>query len=147
MRHHERPCHIWCLIVSQRIEKIEDLKARIGKAVSAARYARGLSQQAVADAIGVEQETIGRIERGATLVPLDRLLDVANYFGVPLESFLGVESRSDAVPLAEFGASFSLLTETQQAVVVRNAHMLCEAFLHVEKATRVKVGKKARSAT
>lgn len=124
--------------MSQRIEKIEDLKVRIGSAISGARHARGLSQQAIAKAIGVEQETIGRIERGETLVPLDRLMDIAQFFDVPLESLLGIASHTDRLP-----AAFSLLTEAQQAVVVRNAHMLCEAFLHVEKSSRAKVAKKA----
>lgn len=57
----------------------------------AARKAAGLSQTAVAEALGVEQVTISRYERGRR-VPSDVVVAMARLYGVSTDVLLGVTS-------------------------------------------------------
>lgn len=76
---------------------------RIGKALAKQRIARNLTQEQVAAQLGVEQETISRFERGATLPPLLRLIDLAEIFDVPLDALVragSARSIDQAIDLA-----------------------------------------------
>lgn len=55
----------------------------VGKAVRAARVSAGLSQAAVARAVGMPRPSIARLERGRHVPTLDVLLDVASAMGLP----------------------------------------------------------------
>lgn len=68
-----------------RTEQIELLKLRVGRALAAARSARGWSQPHVAQRLGIDSETISRIERGH-VVRLDRLYDLAVLYEIPVAS-------------------------------------------------------------
>jgi transcriptional regulator with XRE-family HTH domain len=123
--------HIWCCpMSSSRVKRIEELKVEIGANVAGARRARGLSQAEVAAHLGVEQETVSRIERGATLVPLDRLSDIANFFGVPIASFIGAVSEHSVTDDKRLAGMFSLLSIEQQDLVRKQTVSLCELLLH-----------------
>lgn len=50
---------------------------RLGEAVRAARRARGLSQEALADASGIDRSHMGKIERGERNVTLLNVLRIA----------------------------------------------------------------------
>ena len=79
------------------------------------RRARGLSQADVAGHLGVEQETVSRVERGATMVPLGRLSDIANFFGVP--TFVSTGAGQFVAEEKRIGNLFSLLSTEQQELV------------------------------
>ena len=49
------------------------------------RRERGVSQQALADAVGVTRQTIIAIEKGKYLPSLTLALKIAKFFGVPVE--------------------------------------------------------------
>ncbi len=49
------------------------------------RAERGLSRQDLADALGVNYQTIGYLERGEYNPSLDLALRAAEYFGLPVE--------------------------------------------------------------
>lgn len=50
---------------------------RLGEAVRAARKVRGLSQEALADAAGIDRSHMGKIERGERNVTLLNVLRIA----------------------------------------------------------------------
>lgn len=50
---------------------------RLGEAVRAARKAQGLSQEALADAAGIDRSHMGKIERGERNVTLLNVLRIA----------------------------------------------------------------------
>ena len=50
---------------------------RLGEAVRARRKARGLSQEALADAAGIDRSHMGKIERGERNVTLLNVLRIA----------------------------------------------------------------------
>lgn len=113
---------------SDRTHRIAALRMSVGRAIAAARRARGLMQKDVALQLGVEQETISRLERGETLHPLDRLLDLAVLFDVPIAAFFAgapgpVSSRCD-----ELVATLNLLSERDQDMVVSQAMLLTHAM-------------------
>lgn len=68
--------------------KEKRLALKMGRAIAVRRQQRQLTQAELAEAIGVEQETISRFERGATLPPLGRLADIADALSCPLEDLL-----------------------------------------------------------
>jgi putative transcriptional regulator len=61
------------------------------------RAERGLSRQELADALGVNYQTIGYLERGEYNPSLDLALRVAEYFGLPVEAIF---SRDPFPPLS-----------------------------------------------
>jgi len=68
--------------------KEKRLALQMGRAIAVRRQQRGLTQAELAEIIAVEQETISRFERGATLPPLGRLADIADALSCPLEDLL-----------------------------------------------------------
>ena len=62
------------------------------------RAERGLSRQQLADAIGVNYQTIGYLERGEYNPSLDLVFRITGFFGLPVEA---VFSREPFPPLSE----------------------------------------------
>jgi transcriptional regulator with XRE-family HTH domain len=61
---------------------------RIGDALARARLERRMTQDEVAEKLGVNPETISRFERGHTAPPLLRLFELASLYGVAPESLI-----------------------------------------------------------
>lgn len=69
-----------------------DMKAsRIGRNIKIRRIEAGMTQAALAEAIGVTTQQISNWERGQSLITLNRLIDVSLAFGIDLNLLLGVE--------------------------------------------------------
>ncbi len=100
----------------------------VGRAIAAARRARGLFQKDVAAHLGVEQETISRFERGETLHPLDRLLDLALLFDVPVSAFFAGAPGPTMQSLDELMDLLSLLSERERNLVISQAVSLTHAL-------------------
>ena len=73
-----------------------DLGRQIGRAIAHARQRRGLTQEQVAEKLGVEQETVSRFERGVVLPPLGRLAELAEALSVPMTQL--VRAGSTQIP-------------------------------------------------
>jgi len=61
------------------------------------RAERGMSRQELADALGVNYQTIGYLERGEYNPSLDLALRAAEYFGLPVEAIF---SRRPFAPMS-----------------------------------------------
>ncbi|NPA85592.1 MAG: helix-turn-helix transcriptional regulator [Crenarchaeota archaeon] len=57
------------------------------------RKERGVSQQALAEAVGVTRQTIIAIERGKYLPSLALALKIASFFGVPVEEIFSLKEE------------------------------------------------------
>lgn len=70
------------------------------------RKERGLSQEALAEALGVSRQAITKWEDGSALPSTANLLSLADFFGVPLEQFVRPlsqeEAKSDDIHTQEF---------------------------------------------
>lgn len=61
----------------------------VRKRLLAARHAAGLTQQAVAQAWGMPQETISAIERGARRIDVVELMDLCKILGLDVVELIG----------------------------------------------------------
>jgi DNA-binding XRE family transcriptional regulator len=74
-----------------------DPDSKIYNRLAVLRAERGLSRAQLADALGLNYQTIGYIERGEFNPSLDVAFRVAEYFGVPLDA---VFSRTPFAPMS-----------------------------------------------
>jgi transcriptional regulator with XRE-family HTH domain len=109
--------------------KEKRLALKMGRAIAIRRQQRQLTQADLAEAIGVEQETISRFERGATLPPLGRLSDIADALSCPLEDLLRsgsprLEDRAQGI-----ARILEKLTEPDRRLVGDIVEQLCARLL------------------
>lgn len=98
---------------------------RIGKAIAKQRLTKGFTQEKVAELIGVEQETISRFERGATIPPLLRLIDLAELFDIPLDALVRAGSDRSMDQAIDIAGLLSNLSEEDRAWVRDWVSELC----------------------
>ncbi|MEN9805957.1 MAG: helix-turn-helix protein, partial [Pseudomonadota bacterium] len=63
-----------------------ELAARIGAHARAARVAAGLTQEQLAERVGVQAAAVSRFENGAVGFSLGTLRDITDALGIPLAS-------------------------------------------------------------
>jgi transcriptional regulator with XRE-family HTH domain len=68
-----------------------DLNQQIGASVRQARLSRGVTQDALAQLLGVDRVTVTRYENGSRPLPLAALLQIADYLEQPVGALLPVE--------------------------------------------------------
>ncbi|UVS96970.1 helix-turn-helix domain-containing protein [Burkholderia glumae] len=74
----------------------EELAKRVGSSIAKQRKAAGYTQIRVADALGLEKETVSRIENGVIAPTLFRLAQFAELFNCPVSALFG-EYRGKAL--------------------------------------------------
>lgn len=67
----------------------EDLARKVGRAIARERKAAGYTQARVGDALGLEKESISRIETGVIVPSIHRLAQFADLFRCPLSALFG----------------------------------------------------------
>ncbi|MGO4416973.1 helix-turn-helix domain-containing protein [Cupriavidus sp. KB_39] len=60
----------------------------VGQAIALRRTASGLSQEKVAEALGISREAVSRIETGVAVPSIVRLAELAEIFGCGMEELL-----------------------------------------------------------
>ncbi|WP_017772782.1 helix-turn-helix domain-containing protein [Paraburkholderia kururiensis] len=88
----------------------EELAKRVGAAIAAQRKAAGYTQSRVGDVLGLEKETVSRIETGAITPTLHRLGQFADLFRCPISALFGEyrgKSGEDGAQIAELIADLS----------------------------------------
>lgn len=73
------------------------LRHQLGRAVRRLRLAKGFSQEAFADAVGVHRTYMGAVERGETNISLDNLARLAEGLDIPV-SRLFAEAEAEVAP-------------------------------------------------
>ena len=59
------------------------------------RRQKGLSQENLAEQLGVSRQAVGKWESGAAVPELEKLLELCRLFDTDLNDLLGLESRTD----------------------------------------------------
>ncbi len=90
---------------------------KVGKALATERKRLGLSQQAVAEKIGIEPESISRIENGAIAPTLARLRQFAQVYGCSMESLVGTASDQSPDIAGRIASKLEELSEADRAFV------------------------------
>lgn len=109
--------------------KEKRLALKMGRAIAVRRQQRQLTQSELAEAIGVEQETISRFERGATLPPLGRLSDIADALSCPLDELLRTGSPRLEDRAQGIARILEKLTEPDRRLVGDIVEQLCTRLL------------------
>ncbi len=86
----------------------------LGARLAAVRRERGLTQEQVAEVVGVDPQTIQRAENGRTSLSLARLREVAAALDVELSELF--KTRDDEVPSGQLGDGAVELLATWAAV-------------------------------
>ena len=66
---------------------------RFGKMISEMRMKLGLSQDEVAERLGLKKSTYGNYERGERKVPLPELIAMSKFYGFSLDEFINEEKK------------------------------------------------------
>lgn len=109
--------------------KEKRLAIKMGRAIAVRRLHRQLTQAELAEAIGVEQETISRFERGATLPPLGRLSEIADALSCPLEDLLRTGSPRLEDKVHGIVRVMEKLADSDQRMVGDIIEQLCARLL------------------
>ncbi len=67
----------------------------LNKNIKFLRIAKGISQQELADKIGIDRSTVSRIENNETETTIDNAIKFADVFKIPLNELVGVNLALD----------------------------------------------------
>jgi transcriptional regulator with XRE-family HTH domain len=109
--------------------KEKRLALRMGQAIAVRRQQRRFTQAELAEMIEVEQETISRFERGATLPPLGRLADIADALSCPLEDLLRSGSPRLEDKAQGIARTLEGLTDSDRRLVSGIVEQICARLL------------------
>lgn len=73
--------------------KSDDLTFGLGAVIRSVRQRRGMTQEALADAVGVVRTSITNLERGKQSLPMDKLLKLAAALGMDVSLSLTPRPR------------------------------------------------------
>ncbi len=73
------------------------MKKKVGERIRVARVTKGLSQQNMADELGLTVASYSNIERGVTDITITRLFEIARILQVKIENILDLENSSQNV--------------------------------------------------
>lgn len=105
--------------------KEKRLALQMGRAIAIRRQQKQFTQAELAEIINVEQETISRFERGATLPPLGRLTDIADALSCPLEDLLRSGSPRTEDKAQDLAQILKGLTDSDKELVSEIVEKIC----------------------
>jgi len=82
---------------------------KIGQRLSELRRSRALSQEALADALGVSRQAVGKWESGQAVPELGKLVEICDFFAVTLDALIRDEPCAKGVMPAEQPPRASLI--------------------------------------
>jgi len=97
----------------------EGLAKRVGGAIAHFRKAAGYTQIRVADALGLEKETVSRIETGVISPTIFRLAQFAHLFQCPVSALFGEYRGKPMEDAAEIAEVLSGLPAEDRRVILR----------------------------
>jgi transcriptional regulator with XRE-family HTH domain len=108
----------------------QDFFKAMGARIAAARKAHDLTQQDLAEHLGVAQQTYAQYEVGIRRIPASMLPDLSQRLGLTMDELMGIRAhtRSKPGPMTRFERQFErirLLPRTKQQVLME----MLEGFL------------------
>ncbi len=94
------------------------LAKTIGRVIAKRRIERGMTQEAVAERLGVGYEAVSRIERGAIMPTIGKLIYLAGVFNCPIEELLAESSNRATDQGAVLSKMIDGLSETDRAFML-----------------------------
>lgn len=105
----------------QAKQRDKELSRAVGMRLAARRKELGLTQAALAERLGIEKESVSRLETGFISPSLGRLSTLADALDFPLENILRDVSVHPSDQAASLIKSIEELPDRKRALVLRTA--------------------------
>lgn len=99
----------------------KEINRFVGMKIKEFRKNKKLTQQGLADLVGVKNSAISNYEQGTRIPKRDFLFRVANALGVSIDEFFPIQSEETSTTLSEINKISSLLEGPRQKVVLDTA--------------------------
>jgi len=110
-----------------------DVAKYIAARLIALRDARGLKQKDVAPSLGVKVAQLSKYETADSLIPIDRLMKAAEFFGVPIDGLLPVTAPKPLRGMADEAATFHHAhIEPQATQILSESNELATDFVSIQ---------------
>lgn len=115
-------------VVSSNLKTpVPKLDARaLGAALAGRRVRAKLSQEEVAERLGIGQEAVSRLERGVAVPSLQRLLEFANVYGCGIDEFILPISALPDDQAVWLSKQLAALRPSDRELVVSMVDKICE---------------------
>jgi transcriptional regulator with XRE-family HTH domain len=122
-------------------QKNQELALQIGNVIRAHRKTTGMTQAMLAEAVGLEVETVSRMETGKRLPTIEKLLEIADVFRIPIASFFESVDAIAQQPASDLyaqriGAAMNNIPEHGKNFVLEVARSYVRSHLNKVKAAR-----------
>jgi len=102
-------------------------KEKLGERIKEFRKARGLSQEQLAESVGIEHKHVSRLEVGKSYPTIDRLEKIAEALNVPMGRFFDCgDSWVDAQRVGKIEAMMKELDKNYQGIVTQFSSIMKE---------------------
>jgi transcriptional regulator with XRE-family HTH domain len=101
--------------------------SHVGQRIRQRRWMSGMTQQQLAEKVGIKFQQIQKYETGMNRVSASRLFDVAQALDVPISFFFEGLGGATAAPAAADGALGDLLSDKEALDLVRSYYAIPEA--------------------
>ncbi|MBC3935623.1 helix-turn-helix transcriptional regulator [Undibacterium sp. CY7W] len=91
----------------------------IGEALSARRVAKGLSQERVAEILGISREAVSRMETGVAVPSIVRIAELANIFECSIEELITKGSSRQLDQGRQLAMLFDGLSHEHRVVILQ----------------------------
>lgn len=109
-------------------ERQQELARKLGAAIAWRRDQAGLTQEELSEMLGIGNQAISRIERGAVMPTLPRLYELAEAFECRIDELLLSTSDRDADQAAVIAQQIARLHPRDRDLVVHVVKQLTEHF-------------------
>lgn len=113
----------------KKSDQDRDLAKKIGQIIAKIRNARGITQEEVAERLGVGYEAVSRLERGVTLPTIARLIGLAEVLSCPIDSLLIDSSNRIGDQAEKMARLLSGLSEDDRRLVLGMVEKLSQRLL------------------
>ncbi|MDN7845968.1 helix-turn-helix transcriptional regulator [Burkholderia multivorans] len=96
----------------------EELAVAVGKAIAKQRIASGLTQEKVAEQLGIGLEAVSRMERGAVIPTVVRLFELADIFACDAADLLTESSSRSSDQASRLDRLLSRLSTGDRAMLL-----------------------------
>lgn len=104
----------------------KSLAVAIGRAIARQRVRSGLTQEEVAERLGIGNEAVSRIERGIVVPNVARLFDFAAIFGCEVAQLLTEASPFAGDQASRMGHLLASLDRADRELIVETVERLAE---------------------
>ncbi len=111
---------------------IKEVRKRVGQSIARQRMSCDLTQEQVAERLGIGNEAVSRIERGIVEPSVVRMIQLAEIFNCPVASFFEESSQRMDDLMGGLAKQLAQLEEKDRAFVIRMAKETTAHFLQEE---------------